>query len=146
MTLITYFICGVRVEGTTKLELQLRGGATAPTPALRHLARSGREQPVTGDNGRWSVALEAGDHIIRIEHEEYAESVWPGVTFTLSPGGILVRSPPQSKLEAWQADAGGSDPKDPWPPPGAAQPLPDAQWFQQTFDSLPVMLTRGWLT
>jgi hypothetical protein len=143
MISVTYFICGVRVKGTTRLEIKLRGGATAPTPALRHLAQSGHEQTVTGDNGRWTVALEAGDHIICIEHEEYGPDEWPGVTLELPPGGILVTSRTKNKPEAWQAEVGGSDPKDPWPPPGAVQSLDDARWFQQTFGSLQIVLPRG---
>lgn len=142
MTSVTYFICGVRVEGTTTLEIKLCGDATEPTPALQHLARGGRGETIAGNKGQWIVALETGDHIIRIEHEEY-ETTWPGVTLSLSPGGILVTSPTKDAFSAWQAELGGSDPKDPWPPPATVQTLSDAQWFQQTFGSLQLVVAKG---
>ena len=143
MTSVTYFICGVRVEGTTTLEIKLRDSATGPTPALRHLARGGREQTLAGDKGRWTVALEAGDHILRMEQEEYENDMWPGVTLVLSPGGILVTSRTKDTCAAWQAEVAGSDPKDPWPPPDTARTLGDVQWFQQAFGSLQVVVARG---
>ncbi len=152
----TYFICGVRVSTPTSLTIRVRtdthvaGGRPPipppdPLPSLRVITRGAAEPTsVAAKDGQWSVpTLGLGDHVLRIDHEDYA--TWPGLE--IAPGWppdlVLVTERALGTISGWPAAvARKSDPKDPWPPPVAEQ-VTDDDWFTATFDAKKIVRPKG---
>ena len=150
-TIVTYFICGFRVSTPTTLAIAVRTDhvppipAPDPLPSLRLMSKGHAEgPPIAGKDGGWKIPeLAAGDHVLRIDHEELA--TWPGVALAVTSGAAvtLVTEAVPGEVVGWQATSAKSDPKDPWPPPIAAKPVPNSDWFKTTFDVDNLVLPRA---
>lgn len=167
MSVACRLLFGVRTIGSTRLRVESQ--PKDPAPPL--LIRTRDPQTDTGSepdkeigflDGAWSAELGAGDHVIRIDLPENLAGWFDDkVTFTLEPGAVCVRyngkqADPRSeeRTVAWEAGSGyagdsslkpalGSDPKDPWPPPGELVSLPDRTWFTAQLYDLWINVSNG---
>ncbi len=136
MSGVTYFVCGLRTTGAITIDIKLKNNLTAPTPQLLRIDKGGANETIDGKDGAWTVTLPNDDQILRLEGPDYKPEDWPGVDFTLSADAVQVTIRAANDRKAWPDKKGGSDPKDPWPPPGALIDLDAPTWFETTFAEL----------
>ena len=146
----TVIIFGLDVSGN--LSLSIEGpyldppGGTLPPMSV---TTGGSTSQYAAKDGRWQVDLSSGQHLVRIE--EGADEVRGSAVATITPAasggtGVFVShaqagdNPPP--FVGWTATAAGSDPKDPWPPPGASIPGYATAWIETAYGAQPKATAR----
>lgn len=143
MIFATFFICGVRIGGPATGTIVTNG--TLASPAMVEIwARDGGPVAVGGSVGNWTISLNEGDYVIRVT-APFDDSL-PGDGTEL----VLAYSDPvlvgeQVATQTWTSAKAstGSDPKDPWPPPGAYTKIADTKWFQDTLATIEVVTPKS---
>ena len=138
MANLTRLIFGIRTSQTT--ELVVTGGPASTTLPLWITTRDGPGKiSVLREQGTWTAHLPQGDHVVRIEAPKPDDWFEEHLNFTVSRGAVIVSTPKAQPdlLVYWSVmaeEGGGSDPKDPWPPPRQTTQLTldDDQWFTDT--------------
>lgn len=147
----TVIIFGLEVHGGIKLSVLGPTGHNMP-PLIVTKESAGPDDPpevwkYKKAEQRWEDTLQWGKYVIRIEElvnpsTNVVEEVDGAVAVLASPSDadskcVFVsrgkREGEDRPLNAWQATAAGSDPKDPWPPPTASIADYDTSWFEQEF-------------
>ena len=123
----TVIIFGLDVTGV--ITLSVLGPSSDDFPPMS--VKSGGtlvDVPYDKQAGRWGTDLKAGAYLVRIEEKD-APVVGAAVAFIGRPyansAATFVSFGPEDAsgartTVAWGANAAGSDPKDPWPPPATA--------------------------
>jgi hypothetical protein len=145
MPVDTKLIFGLRTSEDVTLTVTGQPGPQAPDLLI---TTSGQEKDteIAYSAGAWIAPLTAGDYVVRMEApgDLWFES---GVSFTLSAVSTIViyDAAASPKPMGWTATTGAVDPKDPWPPPLAAEPLPNPTWLGETLQVLSdnVSISRG---
>lgn len=137
MSVDTKLIFGLRTSEDVTLTVTGQPGAQAPDLLIKTSGQVNDAVIPYGD-GAWTATLTAGDHIVRMEAP--GDSWFDGeVKFTLSSASTIVihGAAGSPKPIGWVATAGAvNDPKNPWPPPLAAKPLPNQVWLSETLQVL----------
>jgi hypothetical protein len=132
---LTRMIFAIQTSDPKPTRLRVTGDVGTPAPAMTRVRRGDSEPfPVDCVNGSWTMDLDAGDYVIKLQVESWV----PGrldIVAELTPGqspptfvsyGPLSQSPSPVGLAAWTATAlyidspeslAANDSKDPWPPP-----------------------------
>lgn len=140
MPVDTKLIFGLRTSEDVTLTVTGQPGPRAPDLQIKTDGQA--EDTVIGyGNGGWTAKLAAGDHVVRMTAS--GDSWFDGeVRFTLSSASTIViyATRASSQPMAWLATTGVvgavNDPKNPWPPPVAAEPLSNQTWLSQTLQAL----------
>jgi len=137
MPVDTKLIFGLRTSEDVTLTVTGQPGARAPDLLIKTSGQA-KDTVIAYDNGAWTAALTAGEHVVRVEAS--GDSWFQGeVKFTLSSASTIViydtAASPQPM--AWLATTGAvNDAKNPWPPPVAAEPLSNQAWLSGTLQAL----------
>jgi hypothetical protein len=137
MSVDTKLIFGLRTSEDVTLTVTGQPRVQAPDLQIKTNGQA-KDTVIAYSNGAWTTTLTAGDHVVRMAASR--DSWFDGqVRFTLSSASMIVVlatgvSPPPM---AWFATTGAvDDPKDPWPPPAAAEPLSNQAWLSETLQAL----------
>jgi hypothetical protein len=136
MPIDTKLIFGLRTSEDVTLTVTGQPGPQAPDLLI---TRSGQEKDtvIEYSDGAWIATLTSGDYVVRMEApgDLWFES---GVSFTLSAASTIVSydAAVSSKPMGWIATTSAVDPKNPWPPPLAAELLPNQMWLGETLQVL----------
>lgn len=124
----TFLICGVRATGQVSGTITLTGKLAAPVELVISAPAGARTIPIDGD--RHALELSKGDFILQVTAPLDGSDPGEGAWMSFSSEVTFVERP-VAGLVAWKATKAGTgnDPKDPWPPPGAAVKIADAAWF-----------------
>ena len=137
MTIDTKLIFGLRTSEDITLTVTGQPGAQAPDLQIKTNGQA-EDTVITYGNGAWTTKLAPGDHVVRMAAAR--DSWFDGeVTFTLSSASTIVvyAAGASSQPMAWLATTGAvNDPKNPWPPPVAAEPLSNQVWLSATLQAL----------
>jgi hypothetical protein len=134
MRIDTKLIFGLRTTEPVTLTLS---GQPGPLPPDLLIKTSGqvKDTVIPYASGAWTAELAAGDHVVWLQAPGDCWFDGP-VSFTLSSASTIVVHAASSSPMAWRTTAGVNDPKNPWPPPLAAEPLSDQTWLGQTVQEL----------
>jgi hypothetical protein len=130
-------IFGLRTSEEVTLTVTGQPGPRAPDLQIKTIGQA-KDTVIAYGNGAWIATLTAGDHAVWMAASD--DSWFDGeVRFTLSSASAIVihatGTSPQPM--AWLASTGAvDDPKNPWPPPVAAEPLSDQAWLSGTLQDL----------
>lgn len=137
MQVDTKLIFGLRTNEDVTLTVTGQPGSRAPDLQIKTDGQA-EDTVIVYGNGAWTTKLAAGDHVVRMPAP--GDSWFDGeVRFTLSSASTIViyAIRASSQPMAWLATTGAvNDPKNPWPPPLAAVPLPDQAWLSETLQAL----------
>lgn len=148
---LTRMIFGIQTTAAPT-RLRVSGKVGTPAPVMTSLHREGTPPSSVGCvDGAWTMDLDAGDHLVEIQVEQWLAGRLD-ITTEPPPGhrspifvyfGPLPEGSPQDGLAAWETAALRidppetsivDDPKDPWPPPPPPPPRvalapASAAWF-----------------
>jgi hypothetical protein len=143
----TKLIFGIRTSQATRLIVS-DGPTSTPVPLLVTTRDKPGQACIPCEGGVWTVDLPLGDHVVSIEISNEDDWFDETLRFSVNPSASIVSLGPQgaipvpsiaswSVMEGSTNEGGGSNPKDPWPPPGVASlfTLNDNQWLTDTLRS-----------
>jgi len=137
MPVDTKLIFGLRTSESITLTVTGQPGGQAPDLQIKTNGQA-KDTVIAYGNGAWAAQLAAGDHVVRMTAS--GDSWFDGeVRFTLSSASTIVihTTGASSQPMAWLATTGAvDDPKNPWPPPVAAEPLSNQAWLSETLQAL----------